>query len=168
MLLLPAGTQLRYGANTVQCVAIVEPIILVAVLFIGVWFYAQQTNTADAPGHCGAGTEEMGNKLSYDEILTLANNAGFGCDSSTAAAIALAESGGDPTAYNPETQACTPDGQGSVGLWQIYQFKHPEFAGQDLTDPQTNANAAYKVYTDAGGFRPWSTFKSGAYQNFLS
>lgn len=102
-------------------------------------------------------------------LAQLASNAGFtGDDLQTAVAIALAESQGNPNAYNPETAAGTPQGKGSYGLWQIYLKAHPEFAGQNLYDPQTNANAAYRVYVAAGySFSPWSTFGSGAYQAFL-
>src|SRR6267142_35793 len=147
--------------------------VIVLGLLAVVWLFAQQTSTADAPGHCEGATSEMGQKLSYDEIVMLAFNVGFGSDASIAAAVALAESGGDPDAYNPEKNAAigyedAPDGEGSYGLWQIYLHRHPEFSGQNLYDPQVNANAAYKVYSDAGGFKPWSTYKSGKYQEYLS
>ena len=108
--------------------------------------------------------------MDIGSILTLASNAGFsGADLATAAAIALAESGGNPNDYNPETAARggTPQGQGSFGLWQIYLKAHPEFAGQNLYDPQTNANAAYSVYSHRGGFRDWVTYSTGAYQEHL-
>lgn len=121
---------------------------------------------ADAPGHCCGQTGECGMKLSYAELVTLAQNAGFD-DPNVAAAIALAESGGDPSAYNPETQACTPEGEGSYGLWQIYKKAHPEFSCMDLTVPEENANAAFSVYTAAGGFHPWSTYKNGVYTKYL-
>lgn len=100
-------------------------------------------------------------------IYRYATAAGFsGTDAVTATAIALAESSGDANAYNPELLAGTATGQGSVGLWQIYQAAHPEFAGQDLTDPQTNANAAYSVYSAAGNsFSPWTTFKALSAEN---
>ena len=107
--------------------------------------------------------------LTPAQIAAYAQNAGFtGADLQTAVAIALAESGGNPVTYNPETAAGTPDGEGSYGLWQIYLNAHPEFAMQNLYDPQTNANDAYAVYAAAGGFSPWSTYTSGAYQAFLS
>lgn len=98
-----------------------------------------------------------------------ASNAGFsGSDLSIAVAIALAESGGDSNAYNPETAAGTPEGMGSYGLWQIYLNDHPEFRDVNLYDPQTNADAAFSVYQKAGNsFKPWSTFKSGKYQDYL-
>ena len=103
---------------------------------------------------------------SVTNIAQYAEQAGFaGEDLLIAVAIALAESSGNARAYNPETAAGAPEGKGSYGLWQIYLHAHPEFAGQDLYDPQTNANAAFSVYTAAGNsFSPWSTFKNGAYQ----
>jgi hypothetical protein len=107
----------------------------------------------------------MGN-LSILQLIALAINAGWtGNDLATAVSVALAESGGNPNAYNPETAAKAPTGKGSFGLWQIYLNAHPEFAGQNLYDPQTNANDAYQIYANAGNsFTPWSTFKNGAYE----
>lgn len=104
-------------------------------------------------------------------IYNFAKDAGFsGADLITAVAIALAESSGNANAYNPELAAQeingAPDGQGSAGLWQIYQFAHPEFSGQNLFDPETNANAAFSVYQAAGNsFSPWSTFKALSQEN---
>jgi len=111
-----------------------------------------------------------GGNLSASQIAQYAASAGFtGDDLATAVAIALAESAGNPKAYNPETAARTPQGQGSFGLWQIYLKAHPEFANVDLTDPQMNANAAFSVYQAAGNrFTPWSTFGNGAYAGYLS
>ena len=108
--------------------------------------------------------------LSPAQIAQYAAAAGFaGNDLLTAVDIALAESGGNPAAYNPETAASggTPQGQGSYGLWQIYLKMHPEFAGMNLADPQTNANAAYSIYAIAGGFTPWSTYTGGQYQQYM-
>jgi hypothetical protein len=106
------------------------------------------------------------------EIRDVAANAGFsGADLATAVAIALAETlpSGNENSYNPETDAPggTPPGQGSYGLWQIYLKKHPEYAGLNLMDPQTNAHAAYDQYSQHG-FAPWATFLSGKYRTFLS
>ena len=104
-------------------------------------------------------------KLEIPQLIALAAGAGFvGDDLTTAVSIALAESGGDPNAYNPERAANTPQGAGSFGLWQIYLKAHPEYKGQNLFDPQLNASAAFAVYSSAGNsFRPWSTFGNGAY-----
>jgi len=106
--------------------------------------------------------------LTPAQISYYAQRAGFtGQDLVTAVAIALAESSGNPNTYNPETAAGTPQGQGSYGLWQIYLTAHPEYAGVNLYDPQTNANAAFAIYSAAGGFSPWSTYNSGEYQAYL-
>lgn len=107
--------------------------------------------------------------LTPAQIAYYAQTAGFnGNDLSIAVAIALAESGGNPNVYNPETAAGTPAGQGSYGLWQIYLKEHPEFAADNLYDPQTNANDTYEIYTkDGGSFREWATYTEGTYQAYM-
>lgn len=105
--------------------------------------------------------------MSVDDIITVATNAGFtGQDLVTAVAVAMAESSGNPNALGD-----IGIGQGSFGLWQINSYWHPEY-GPDfskLYDPQTNANAAYAIYVAAGNsFTPWSTFKTGSYQQFVN
>lgn len=98
--------------------------------------------------------------LSASQIQALAAAAGFsGTDLATAVAVAIAESSGNPGAIG--------DAGNSFGLWQINLPAHPEFSGTDLTDPQTNANAAFQIYATAGGFRPWTTFKTGAYLAYM-
>lgn len=105
--------------------------------------------------------------MNASDLATLAANAGFsGSDINVAAAIALAESSGNPNAYNPVARKNTPQGQGAIGLWQIYLWKHPEFAGQNLYDPQTNANAAFAVY-QRSGFNAWETYTTGAYLKYI-
>ena len=109
-----------------------------------------------------------------DTIALVASQAGWsGDDLVTAVAIALAESSGNPVAYNPEAVAKvhgipTPPGKGSYGLWQVYLFAHPEFEGWNLYDPQINAQAAYQIYNNAAGFNPWSTFGGGQYLAHLN
>jgi len=101
--------------------------------------------------------------LTPQQIFNYAYRAGFrGADLIRAVAIALAESGGRTDAYNPENAAGTAPGSGSRGLWQIYGTAHPEFNNASVLDPQANANAAYKVYREAGNrFTPWSTWNVG-------
>jgi soluble lytic murein transglycosylase-like protein len=112
----------------------------------------------------------LGHKPSLGQIATAAKNAGFtGDDLAIAIAIAYAESGGNPNAVGDQNLA--PDRGPSIGLWQINigSAAHPEYASVDLTDPQTNANAAFDVYKQAGNsFRPWSTFLTGKYEAYLS
>lgn len=113
-------------------------------------------------------SEITGQNLTSSEISVYASNAGFSGEAlSIAVAIALAESSGNPNAYNPETEAGAPQGMGSYGLWQIYLNQHPEFQGQNLYDPQTNANDAFSIYQRAG-FQSWATYNSGAYQEYLA
>lgn len=163
--------------------------MVAAVLIFGgalaIIYYLSQQGAADAPGHCGGCTVEQGQRLSFDELLSLAQDAGFDADSQTAAAIALAESGGNTKAYNPEPQdvpgkynrASVDDGLGSYGLWQIYRAAHPEYEGVDLTDKETNAEKAYEIYSKRG-FNQWSSFSydrngnhmgagNGYYREFL-
>jgi hypothetical protein len=101
--------------------------------------------------------------LTPQQIAQYAYNAGFrGAALNQAVAIAIAESGGRTDAYNPETAAGTKNGSGSRGLWQIYGTAHPEFNNSSAFDPQVNANAAFKVFREAGNrFSPWSTFNQG-------
>jgi hypothetical protein len=94
------------------------------------------------------------------QIQAYAAAAGFGgADLATAVAVALAESSGNPGAIG--------DAGNSIGLWQINLPNHPEFAGWNLSDAQTNAIAAFSVYSAARGFTPWSAFKSGAYVAYM-
>jgi len=115
-------------------------------------------------GESSMGAGSMLGKLSSDEIRQYASAAGFtGTDLDTAVAIALAESSGDPAALGDVALG------GSLGLWQVYTVAHPDFAAQDLTDPQTNANAAFAIYQAAGNsFHPWTTYKTGAYKKYLA
>lgn len=116
-----------------------------------------------------ASTAFSGGKLTSQQIAAYAQQAGFsGGDLVIAVAVALAESKGDPNAYDPETAARAPQGMGSYGLWQIYLKAHPEFSSYNLYDPQQNADAALQVWASAGGsWSPWTTFTSGEYLAFL-
>lgn len=135
---------------------------IVALIAFGAYLLLQQGNFAMSSPSAG--------KLNATQIAQFAANAGFtGDDLATAVAIALAESGGDPSAYNPETAAGTPAGLGSYGLWQVYLKMHPEYTVSQLLDPQTNANAAFAIYSARGGvFTAWTTFTGGAYLSHLA
>lgn len=74
-----------------------------------------------------------------------------------AAAIALAESGGVPTAKNPEGP------EHAEGLWQI---KGQDVAGNPFNPEVSAANAVAK-WKAAGGFTPWTTFTGGEYKKYL-
>jgi len=97
-------------------------------------------------------------KMSKDEIRQLAEMVGF-LDSNIAAAVALAESGGNPKAVG--------DNGLSIGLWQIYTKAHPQYARADLFDPLKNAHAALAISDGGKNWRPWTTFRNGAYKAYL-
>ena len=81
-----------------------------------------------------------------------------------AAAIALAESSGNPAAINPTDNN---GAQSSFGLWQISTGTHAA-PSPNWADPLTNAKLAVAKYRGAGNsFSPWGTYDSGAYRKFL-
>lgn len=97
--------------------------------------------------------------MDFSQLQDLAARAGFtGSDARVAAAVALAESSGNPQAIG--------DYGKSIGLWQIYLPAHPQFADTNLIDPETNAAAAYSVFQDQG-FAAWTTFRNGKFMDFL-
>lgn len=79
------------------------------------------------------------------------------------AAIALAESGGNPTAVNPNDNNGT---QSSYGLWQISNGTHQPPAS-NWASPQVNAELAVRKF-ETQGLGAWGTYTSGAYKNFSS
>jgi hypothetical protein len=76
---------------------------------------------------------------------------------STMAAIALAESGGNPNARNPEGP------EHAEGLWQI---KGQIVKGNPF-DPEVSAANAVAKY-NSQGLGAWSTYSSGAYKQYLT
>lgn len=114
--------------------------------------------------------DNAGGGFTYDTLLVLAQQAGFSADeASTAAAIAMAESGGNPKAHN----STPPDN--SYGLWQINMLgdmgpsRRKWFglkSNEELFDPVTNAKAAYKIYK-ASGWKAWTTYTSGKYKAYV-
>lgn len=79
------------------------------------------------------------------------------------AAIAEAESGGNPAATNPTDNNGT---QTSWGLWQISEGNHAA-PSPNWADPVTNARLAIGKL-DGQGLSAWGTYDSGAYKAFLS
>lgn len=82
-----------------------------------------------------------------------------------AAAIAEAESGGNPGAVNPNDNGGR---QSSYGLWQISNGTHTP-PSPNWADPATNAQLAVGKYKgDGNTFGDWGTYVSGAYRAYLS
>jgi Lysozyme like domain len=87
-----------------------------------------------------------------------------------AAAIAEAESGGNPLAAYPGTTVAPGAGSNTdaTGLWQILGVP-AGFTTAQLTDPAANAQMAVAKYKGAGNaFTPWVTYTNGAYTAFLN
>jgi hypothetical protein len=72
-----------------------------------------------------------------------------------AAAIALAESGGNPTAHNPS---------GASGLWQILG----QVVRGNIFNPMVNARNAVSKWRSAHGFSPWVAYTNGSYHQYLA
>lgn len=104
--------------------------------------------------------------LSMKAVLYYAAAAGFKGvkDLPTAAAIAFAESSGNPTATNKNSNGST-----DYGLWQINSVHGALLKQGEWSNPADNAKMAYKVYSDAGNsFKPWVTYKTGAYLKYMA
>jgi hypothetical protein len=78
------------------------------------------------------------------------------------AAIALAESSGNPQAKNTTDNGGT---QTSWGLWQVSNGTHNQPA-PNILDPNVNAQQAVKK-VKSQGLKAWGTYTSGAYRKFL-
>jgi lysozyme-like protein len=115
-------------------------------------------------------TAALVGNLNAAQIAQYASNAGWsGSDLVTAVAIALAESAGNPNAIGDTSLA--PTNGPSYGLWQVNvgSKANPQYAHDNLFDPQTNANDAYEIYQNHGNsFSAWSTYGGGQYQAFLA
>lgn len=104
-------------------------------------------------------------KLSFSQLVALAQSVGLSpSNANTAAAVSLAESGGNTANLNPNA----PDY--SVGLWQInirgaLGNSRPSEAA--LYNPTTNAQSMAAISGGGSNFSPWSTFKNGAYRAYL-
>jgi hypothetical protein len=113
-------------------------------------------------------------KMSLAELRALATQAGFtGSDIKIAAAVAMAESKGDPVIIGDQHLVDHKWGP-SIGLFQIRSLKHPgQFSPPDalrveakLKDPLYNAKTA-KAIKDAHDWKQWSTFTNGAYKQHM-
>jgi len=96
--------------------------------------------------------------LNLAQLRALAANAGFP-DPDLAAAVAMAESGGNALAVG--------DVGTSFGLWQVHTPAHPQFSGLSLLDPNYNARAAFSISKSGADWSPWTTFRTGDYVRYL-
>lgn len=97
--------------------------------------------------------------MNLTELELLAASVGFP-NPALAAAVAMAESGGNPNAYGDAEYG------GSIGLWQINLPAHPNYSESDLYNPTFNAKAAYAISSQGTNWQPWTTYRTGAYKKY--
>lgn len=110
--------------------------------------------------------------MNQDQIRQVwLDNGGSPAAADVAAAVAMAESGGNPSAHNGNSAT----GDDSWGLWQINYFgalywpRVAAFGMPDtLTDPNRAAQAAITLSSNGANWRPWTTYTSGAYRQYLN
>jgi cell wall-associated NlpC family hydrolase/phage-related protein len=126
----------------------IQPLRSMPLLFTGV-----------PPGGAGFGP---GNLRGLESIWTGAG--GSPSSAHIAAAIGMAESGGREV-----KQAGQPPGLTGWGIWQITPTSGIWNNGRfgNLLNDSNNARAAVYLWRQAGGFSPWATYNSGAYQQFM-
>lgn len=104
---------------------------------------------------CGTGWGQGCPNLTQSQIAQLwVANGGNPAQAQTAAAIALAESGGNPNAIGDNGDSC--------GLWQIDTAYHPQYSCSWLSNPANNVAAAMNISGNGSDWTPWTTYcKSG-------
>lgn len=110
--------------------------------------------------------------MTLADVVKLAVNAGLSADAAAyAAAIAMAESGLNPNAYNGAGN------DNSYGLWQINMKgglgapRRKQFGittDSQLFDPNVNARAMAIISGRGTNWTPWTTFTRGTYLAHLS
>ncbi len=88
----------------------------------------------------------------------------FGAECEIALAVMKAESGGNPLAYNINT-----NNSFDFGLFQInsIHYKKEICSIDKVITVEGNIDCAYSIY-EAQGFSPWVAYSNGAYQKYLA
>ena len=98
-------------------------------------------------------------KYTYKQLMDLWVQAGGSrFYAPIAAAVAMAESGGNPNAINRNTNKSV-----DRGLWQINSIH----GSLSKMDPLANAKAAVKISKGGTNWKPWVAYTTGKYQTFL-
>ena|SRR5215471_18236812 len=107
----------------------------------------------------GASSTSLSGNLTKSQLQQLWIQAGGNpAQANMASAIAMAESGGRDVVSPPNT-----DGSLDRGYWQI----NSSHGSQSTLDPLGNARAAIAISSNGTNWKPWVTFNSGAYRQFL-
>lgn len=96
------------------------------------------------------------------DLRRLARQMGFR-KPKVAAAIAMAESSGDPLAVGKNRKPKSKD----RGLFQINDRWHPEVSDRCAFDARCNAREAFRISEGGRDWRQWSTWHNGAYKQYL-
>lgn len=99
-------------------------------------------------------------QYSKEDLVALAKEHNFP-DPNLAAAVAMAESSGEEGATHTNS-----DGSVDRGLWQINSV-HKQYDAAKLLTADYNADAAFDVSSGGTNWAPWTTYKSGAYRQYL-
>lgn len=92
----------------------------------------------------------------FGQLETIAIKGGFSKrEAAMAAAVAMAESSGNPKATNHNSNGST-----DYGLWQINSIHTDLLHGKDWSNPVDNARMAHTLYA-AQGWRPWVGYTNG-------
>jgi hypothetical protein len=124
--------------------------------------------------------QRKGKRMNLSELRELCRRAGFPEGSlDVAAAVAMAESQGNPNAVNIVTplqaQTWNDEHPGEVkhaaersfGLFQVNTIVHPEYDEGRLADPDYNAHAALVLSQGGLNWHPWSTYTHGTYLQWM-
>jgi hypothetical protein len=104
-----------------------------------------------------------GAALSATTVAALAKSAGVPADQlAIAVAIAMAESGLNPSATNVNT-----NGSVDRGLWQINNAAHPDVTDSAAFNPTTAAEDMLQISDGGTNWSPWVTYQTGAYLRYL-
>jgi hypothetical protein len=101
-------------------------------------------------------------QLSLRQLRRLTRGLGFK-KPKVAAAIAMAESSGDPLAVGINKRPRSRD----RGLFQINSRWHPEVSDRCAFDVRCNAEEAYRISRGGRDWGQWSTWHNGAYKQFI-
>jgi hypothetical protein len=141
-------------------VALSAIILLLMLMSVGGMSWQQYDQAAQAAPACGGTAPKLGapvvhGKYTAAQIAQLWVSEGGPRDQAQiAGAVGMAESGGDPNAYNPS---------GATGLMQILGAVLPG----DLRDPAVNMRNAIKKWRDAHGWTPWVAYTNGNYLRYM-
>ena len=131
-------------------------------------------NVGTSTGLTGTGVSNAPGAKSYEDLLKLAVSAGFSeQQAKVMAAVALAESGGDPSIDTVKSGLDpSKSNEYSVGLWQVNWKAHGDWLKQqgitenDLRNPQINARIAKKIF-DMQGYQAWGAYTNGTYRSYM-